>query len=167
MSTEHLSVLALLFAGPVAGERSTRTTAADVAEKLAGLPAHAPVLLCVPGWDGPTEHPLACGLWDGALVLTATRPAPAQSEALFPATTDPDDDVAPGRGVVEAGMTVGELRDLLTAMPDYTAVLLAVSGWDGHAELPVTQADWTADGVLLLGTDYPHCGLYWPGDAAA
>ncbi|WP_030274396.1 hypothetical protein [Streptomyces sp. NRRL B-24484] len=162
MTAPAASPLAQLLTALGVSERTTRCTAGRLLDVLADLPDTAPVLIAVPDLDYRAEHPVAAAHWDGALLLTTLRPVP-QAEALFPAalfpalaapanTTDRTDRTERADRAGECGLSVGELREVLAALPDYTAVLLDVHGWDGPAQLPVSGADW--DGALTLSSPY-------------
>ncbi|MEW1912510.1 hypothetical protein AB0442_29420 [Kitasatospora sp. NPDC085895] len=151
MTTPAASPLAQLLDALGVSERTTRSTAGQLLDVLTDLPDTAPVLIAVPDLDHCAEQPVAAAHWDGTLLLTTLRPAP-QTEALFPALTTSTDTTARADRAGECGLSVGELREVLAALPDCTAVLLDVHGWDGPAQLPVTGADW--DGALTLTSPY-------------
>ncbi|MEV7177747.1 hypothetical protein [Kitasatospora sp. NPDC093679] len=154
MTAPTASPLAQLLAALGVSERATRCTAGRLLDVLADLPDTAPVLIAAPYLDYRAEQPVAAAHWDGTLLLTTLRPAP-QTEALFPALAAPantTDGIERADRAGECGLSVGELRAVLAALPDYTAVLLDVHGWDGPAQLPVTGADW--DGALTLSSPY-------------
>ncbi|MEW1911282.1 hypothetical protein AB0442_23015 [Kitasatospora sp. NPDC085895] len=154
MTTPTASPLAQLLNALHVSERTTRSTAGQLLDVLTGLPDTAPVLIAVPDLDHCAEQPVAAAHWDGALLLTTLRPVP-QAEALFPALAAPantTDGIVRADRAGECGLSVGELREVLAALPDCTPVLLDVRGWDGPAQLPVTGAEW--DGALTLSSPY-------------
>ncbi|WP_030272991.1 hypothetical protein [Streptomyces sp. NRRL B-24484] len=154
MTAPTASPLAQLLTAPGVSERTTRCTAGRLLDVLADLPDTAPVLIAVPDLDHCAEQPVAAAHWDGALLLTTLRPVP-QAEALFPVPAAPagtTDRTKRADRAGECGLDIGDLREVLAALPDCTAVLLDVHGWDGPAQLPVTGAGW--DGALILASTY-------------